>query len=91
MAAFYVGQRVRVVAADRQPEYIGMEGTVIELRAIVKVFGGWGQGLRVRMDDGKTKRGPYNFFEPILPPGLESDAEIDALYQPESLPVSEAA
>ncbi len=94
MGAFYIGQRVRVVAADRQPEYIGMTGTVIELRVMAAAaapVSGMTEGLRARMDDGKTKRGPYDCFEPILPPGLESDAEIDALYEPEPIHVSEAA
>ena len=98
MAAFYVGQRVRKVGGDWN---IGMTGVVAEIdpndpfgytlgvildgHAICEMNG------RLSIEIGFIGFGAPEHFEPILPPGLESDAEIDALYEPEPIHVSEAA
>lgn len=82
MTAFYVGQRVRVVRNVSQmrslDRVIGLESFVVSVDAPhgwaghTILLAEYGSGLLFHPDD----------LEPILPPGLESLAEINALYEP---------
>lgn len=94
MSAFYIGQRVRIVRTDKCPEALQREATVIgSLREALLKDGHTYFGYEISVDGiGRfSPRGnwycfPAEYLEPIIPPGLESLAEINALYEPE--PVS---
>ena len=100
MGAFYVGQRVRKV---RGLLNIGMEGIVAALNpqrsngrtvATVYPFAAYGanqRGMVREVPAGTLLWANPNDLEPIIPEGLESLAEINALYEPEPVQVSEVA
>lgn len=78
MSAFYIGQRVRV-ARCYNPDlmhYVGIETTIVG-----RMFGEWVLPLKGPVAGDVTA--PSECLEPTIPPGLESPAEIAALYEPE--------
>lgn len=94
MSAFYVGQRVKLTR-PRLPIHVGDEG-------LIAYLGGDPRGMEmdgfvmapvgpcnciVRWDDGDTTPQHTHQLEPILPPGLESLEEINALYEPSPVEV----
>jgi len=77
MSAFYVGQRVRVVRCfNRDLAHLLFSETTI----IGRLHDEWHLGLVGPNPLPVTA--PDDCLEPILPPGLESDAEIAALFEP---------
>lgn len=90
--SFYIGQRVKKVRGGVNE---GLTGTV----AGTDYGCPFGLTLAVHVDSsctvhrilgkshviraGEIAWGKHENFEPILPPGLESPAEIAALYEPE--------
>lgn len=101
MSAFYVGQRVRIKWSDNWPEISGSEGVITGTGLSVSLLHNWaGLGFYVSPDAWGSNRAPRrgNYLathlcaraeqlEPILPPGLESLEEINALYEPSPVEV----
>lgn len=66
---FKVGQRVKVVACDAKPEYVGRPGTFLGYQAH------WAGDCSVQFDgDTVPKFGPSQTLAPLTPPN-ESDNE----------------
>lgn len=88
MSRFFVGQRVRVVkSGPRSRHLLGRETFVTEVgvTATMGRFGPFFDGLATteKNSDGGQFVAPPDFFEPILPTGLESLDRINELYEPE--------
>lgn len=90
MSRFVIGQRVRIKFAfwAENRRFEGCEGVVVE---IATDYLGTLYGLDISPiertadeDEGTSLRGwDEDQLEPAIPPGLESQEEVDALYQPE--------
>lgn len=90
MAKYYIGQKVRIIHVNEIPELLGREAIIT---------GGYGQylgyyrsimdyryvqGYRVHVfGDSRNIIVTEDEIEPVLPDGLESAEEINALYEPE--------
>lgn len=92
MAAFYVGQRVRIVRCYRFFEFLGKEATVtggpVDGFDHGKAYTGYllnVDGLGELTPDGRRICNSSDQLEPIVPPGMESLEETLALWQPESV------
>lgn len=101
----FVGCRVRILYSVSFPEIAGGEGTIIrqlppgiestltpgvELHWEVSVDS-WGGSMKWQEREGRNVRFCPNSdqLEPILPNGLESNEQIDKLYQPDLSGVKE--
>lgn len=94
MSAFYIGQRVRLVAARTASghQHLGWIATVAQSSPVIK---GWSfdctaktlevvtDDLVIRYDNGEEGTVKAWQVEPIIPPGLESLEEINELWQTE--------
>lgn len=83
--SFYIGQRVRLryVRESLHPAWFaGAEGMIAARNHPVADFNGYVYHWHVITDGGAHGVPIEDQLEPILPPGLESLEEINALYEP---------
>ena len=87
MAAFFVGQRVRIVGAFDYPELIGQEGTVKATAApfVTRSTGRPGIGVHVALDCGRYLAYLPEWLEPLTPEGWQVTEWSKCLWQPEGI------
>lgn len=94
MSSFYIGQRVRIARA-KNPQFSGREATITSSLTVARLVSDpltpkWGYDVSVAGIGNKDLNGLSLFaepwqLEPILPSGLESIEEINALYEPQGV------